>query len=219
MSLKSKGRFGDTETRKVGGLLSHVSKAEADIIDKYGKEGQALVQQFVSGSINPKTGMPEYFLKKFLRNPLGKTFGKSGMGKFWDTHIGRKGIIGEGLEFLGLGDNGTSADRKGSVKRRINEMKTESTDLFNRQLGNIDADATSNIYAQNSMTQSRMNKVPQGNLATNNSRMNFIDNIISGNIRNQNKVINDSIGKKLDKEQTYNLEQAKYDAEKDALDA
>ena len=230
MNVKNKGRFGDTETRKVGGLLSHVTKEEADIIDKYGREGEALVQQFGSGTINPNTGLPEYWgwnIKSVLSKGMnslmkgvtdaGNKIAKGSAGKFWDTHIGRKGIFGEGLEYLGLGDSGTTTDRKNRAKNRIQEMADESTDLFNRSISSIDGQTQSNIYGQNSLTQKRINKVPQSNLATNNSRGNFVDNIIAGNIRDQNKVISDGMSKKISAEQSYNLEQAKYDAEKKAV--
>tara|TARA_R100000406_G_scaffold15563_1_gene9661 strand:+ start:4177 stop:4731 length:555 start_codon:yes stop_codon:yes gene_type:complete len=54
---------------------------------------------------------------QYLGNPVGKGIRRSGkLGKglatFWDTHIGRKGLIGEGGEMLGLWESGTTADRK-----------------------------------------------------------------------------------------------------------
>jgi len=41
------------------------------------------------------------------------------LGTFWDTHIGRKGFFGEGLEMLGLGESGTTADRRRSAGRKL----------------------------------------------------------------------------------------------------
>ena len=44
-NLASKGRYGDTEIRKVAGRKSHVNKGEAKAIDLYGKLGERLVQK------------------------------------------------------------------------------------------------------------------------------------------------------------------------------
>jgi hypothetical protein len=60
-SLAKHGRLGDTEIREVNGEPSHVNILEALIIDTQGKEGEKLVSKKGSGSINPKTGMREYF--------------------------------------------------------------------------------------------------------------------------------------------------------------
>tara|TARA_Y100000310_G_C20678905_1_gene814705 strand:- start:218 stop:1297 length:1080 start_codon:yes stop_codon:yes gene_type:complete len=59
-SLASKGRYGDSELRNVGGRKSHVNKREASLIDALGRKGQALTQAVGAGTRNPKTGMPEY---------------------------------------------------------------------------------------------------------------------------------------------------------------
>ncbi len=62
MKLKDKGRFGDTEIRVVNGEKAHVSKIEAEIIDRHGAKGEQFVQSVGSGTINPETGHREYFL-------------------------------------------------------------------------------------------------------------------------------------------------------------
>ena len=59
--LASKGRMGDTELRKVKGRLSHVNPIEAEIIDRAGVKGEDIVSKIGSGTINPKTGLKEYF--------------------------------------------------------------------------------------------------------------------------------------------------------------
>ena len=56
----SKGRYGDTEIRSVDGQPSHVNKVEADWIDMYGAQGEALTKALGTGNINPKTGLKEY---------------------------------------------------------------------------------------------------------------------------------------------------------------
>tara|TARA_B100001939_G_C16851732_1_gene577786 strand:+ start:302 stop:985 length:684 start_codon:yes stop_codon:yes gene_type:complete len=58
--LKTKGRYGDTELRYVDGELAHVNKQEADILDKYGLDGEEVVKEYGSGTINPETGLKEY---------------------------------------------------------------------------------------------------------------------------------------------------------------
>jgi len=62
--LAKKGRYGDTKIRKVDGRKSHVNKREAEMIDAYGLLGEMLVKAIGSGTINPKTGLPEYDWKK-----------------------------------------------------------------------------------------------------------------------------------------------------------
>tara|TARA_A100001201_G_C4078965_1_gene198301 strand:+ start:482 stop:1165 length:684 start_codon:yes stop_codon:yes gene_type:complete len=58
--LKRKGRYGDTELRYVDGELAHVNKEEANILDNYGLEGEKVVKEYGSGTINPETGLKEY---------------------------------------------------------------------------------------------------------------------------------------------------------------
>ena len=58
--LASMGRMGDTAIRNVAGRPSHVNPIEAGMIDKYGRAGQQFAQRTGSGTINPKTGLPEY---------------------------------------------------------------------------------------------------------------------------------------------------------------
>ena len=67
------GRYGDT-------MLAHISPVEAQILRRYGG----------SGTINPMTGMPEFFLKKTFKK-LGKA-----VKKFANTTIG-KIVIGTAL--------------------------------------------------------------------------------------------------------------------------
>tara|TARA_R110002012_G_scaffold27682_1_gene88395 strand:+ start:1519 stop:2367 length:849 start_codon:yes stop_codon:yes gene_type:complete len=59
--LALQGRNGDTEMRPVHGALSHVNPIEANIIDQYGAAGEYVTSQIGSGTINPATGLPEYW--------------------------------------------------------------------------------------------------------------------------------------------------------------
>tara|TARA_R100000458_G_scaffold31256_1_gene28653 strand:+ start:264 stop:1112 length:849 start_codon:yes stop_codon:yes gene_type:complete len=59
--LAAKGRFGDSEIRMVNSEMSHVNPIEANIIDQYGSAGEYVTSQIGSGTINPATGLPEYW--------------------------------------------------------------------------------------------------------------------------------------------------------------
>jgi len=56
------GRFGDDSMRFVDGELSHVNSGEAKLIDVLGQQGEDIVQDVGSGTINPQTGKKEYWL-------------------------------------------------------------------------------------------------------------------------------------------------------------
>jgi hypothetical protein len=59
--LAKKGRKGDTKVRYVNNELSHVNSAEAYLIDNYGELGEVTTQTIGSGTINPATGLKEYY--------------------------------------------------------------------------------------------------------------------------------------------------------------
>ena len=84
LALSKKGRFGDSELRKVDGEMSHVNKKEAALIDKYGQKAELLVKSIGSGTINPNTGLREYGFFSQLGSSLStawdRTFGKHGIG-------------------------------------------------------------------------------------------------------------------------------------------
>mgnify|MGYP003133286870 CR=1 FL=1 len=54
------GRMGDTLIRKVDGQDAHVNAWEANLIDRYGKDGEEIVKSVGAGSTNPHTGNKEY---------------------------------------------------------------------------------------------------------------------------------------------------------------
>ena len=60
--LAKKGRFGDTEIRKVDGKPAHVNPQEAKLIDRKGRLGELIVKSQGAGTTNPETGHREYFL-------------------------------------------------------------------------------------------------------------------------------------------------------------
>ena len=55
------GRFGDDKIRFVDGEISHVNTKEANLIDSLGLTGEMIVKNTGSGTINPNTGMKEYY--------------------------------------------------------------------------------------------------------------------------------------------------------------
>mgnify|MGYP003123234817 CR=1 FL=1 len=60
-TLSKKGRYGDKELRYVDGELAHVNKLEADLLDNYGLAGEEIVKEMGANTINPETGIKEYF--------------------------------------------------------------------------------------------------------------------------------------------------------------
>jgi len=70
--LASKGRYGDTKLRNVGGEISHVNAYEAYLVDNYNKRGEDAVKAIGSGTINPETGLKEY---SWLSDFIGTTGG------------------------------------------------------------------------------------------------------------------------------------------------
>ena len=130
--IANKGRFGDTEIRKVDGDLSHVNAYEAYLIDNYGKEGEDLVQSIGAGTINPKTGKPEYFFTAAasalaIGSSIFKGFGAAGnrgdvkraKTAAYDIYEEQIGLLGErkdlateiaGTQYTtGVGDVSTAA--------------------------------------------------------------------------------------------------------------
>ena len=55
------GRGGDTELREVDNKESHVNAFEAYLIDVNGKAGEEYAKRVGAGTVNPLTGMPEYW--------------------------------------------------------------------------------------------------------------------------------------------------------------
>lgn len=82
-AMRQQGRYGDT-------MLAHISPREAMVLKEMGG----------SGTINPYTGLPEFFLKKLFKG-VGKALKKVGQAvkKFANTTIG-KIIIGTALFFI-----------------------------------------------------------------------------------------------------------------------
>lgn len=82
-AMAKQGRYGDT-------MLAHISPREAGVLKRMGG----------SGTVNPQTGLPEFFLKKVFKG-IGKVFKKIGRAvkKFANTTIG-KIVISTALFFI-----------------------------------------------------------------------------------------------------------------------
>lgn len=74
--LAKQGRYGDTEIRYIDGEKAHVNTLEASLIDKYGTDGEEVVKEIGSGTVNPKTGLKEYnhTLWHWITNPYKSTY-------------------------------------------------------------------------------------------------------------------------------------------------
>ena len=86
-SLAKLGRKGDNKLREVGGQPSHVNALEAYLIDNFGDSGREATQRMGSGTINPNTGLREYFT---LPGGLGSFFGEDSSGETWAAAISSK---------------------------------------------------------------------------------------------------------------------------------
>jgi len=239
--LKEEGRYGDSEMRKVDGLLSHVSPEEAMIIDKWGKRGEEYVKAIGSGTINPKTGLPEYWniyedlIKPAVSSGIeGISDGLSDIGdwvmggvddaldytgRIWDSWIGRNGITGWIGDTLGWWESGQTADKRRAGERGLQNQRDSSLERFNRSIESIDDETENKVWGQNQLMASNISKVGQTNMATDMTRQNRIDNIIASNIRDQNTVIQSGIQDKIGREDLYETEQAKFDNQSKILNS
>jgi len=103
-NLAAMGRAGDNMIRPVAGRPSHVNPVEAGMIDRFGKAGQQFAQRTGSGTVNPRTGLPEYswFSKRVLKK--GE---KGGAEDWWNKNvkpIGKKNVWEGFGDILGLVD-------------------------------------------------------------------------------------------------------------------
>ena len=129
------------------------------------------------------------------------TLRKGGAGKFWDTHYGRKGILSEAGEALGLWKSGTTVDRENRV---INAL--------NKDIQNInDNNATTKKLALNRFNQ--VNSIEQkktggilsslnfnNNLATDSSRFEMGKQAVQDSINKANVNYTDTITKNMERD-------------------
>ena len=132
---------------------------------------------------------------------IGGKSGTKGMKKAWDTHIGRKGLIGEGGEMLGLWESGTTVDRKKGLLRALDKdiagIKT-NTDTRNK-LG------TTRFNAVNQMEQQKTGGILgsinyNNNLDGDSSRYQKSTQAIQNSINKANINYTDTISKNMERD-------------------
>lgn len=112
------GRFGDNKIRFVDGEVSHVNTKEANLIDSLGMTGEMIVKNTGSGTINPNTGMKEYFLPTLI---AGASLALGAIGSYSSGRSARQ-----------------QAEAQAAIARQgLREIKQAEKDLegvlFNRQ--------------------------------------------------------------------------------------
>ncbi len=122
--------------------------------------------------------------KSFSLNTLRK--GKA--GKFWDTHFGRKGLIGEGGEMLGLWESGTTVDKKNRAIDAVQNMQNRIKGRAEDTSALMDDQLKTDLLLQNAK-MNNMNVGQSTGLATDNSRANYINQAIQNNIRQKNQIL------------------------------
>lgn len=130
-----------------------------------------------------------------------------GGGDFWDTHIGREGLIGGIGDLTGLWESGTTADKRRKALDRqkdyIDELEQKKADVLPDTLRRMNKENVANAY----QFEGLLGGMGSGSLATDNNRT--IEN---------NKLIANSIAKRnASFENTMNVVSEKRDAYDDNL--
>ena len=119
--LQKQGRYGDTELRNVNGELSHVDPQEAEIIDRFGPLGEVITQNYGSGTVNPSTGLREYYrFGQWFDNSINAlmTGERTGYNSVWQPSSGNWGIFGQTA-----GAKAAAAKKKADDLERKREQK------------------------------------------------------------------------------------------------
>lgn len=162
LSLVNEGRHGDNTLRTINGELSHVNSLEAGIIDKYGGAGEQVVSEIGSGTINPDTGLREYF-DWFEREEGGWNAWRPAQGSwglFGETEAAKKARkaaqrkeaitksfdenIGEFRE-MNFADM-TQAQRKAAVQNLVGEHGGADDEAMGRYFSEYDRTAEHEAY-------------------------------------------------------------------------
>jgi len=159
----------------------------------------------------------------FKHNPLyfpGKNKGmKNTVGKLWDTHIGRKGFIGEAGDILGLWESGTTADKKSRAISSIDKLERGTTERHERKIGLLDMQNANNIYTTNTKTGGIIKNIGNsGNLVTDNNRGNLINKVINDSIKVKNQELFTSMQNKITAQDNHATAMASYDAQRQQIE-
>jgi len=165
--------------------------------------GKAIVGGAVASAVGHVAG------KAITKTKPGKA-----LGKFWDTHIGRKGLIGEGGEMLGLWESGTTKDNKTKAKNAVyGLMESEESRYEKRQELNAE-DLSNSLFANNMKAGGLVGKaMNSGNLATDNSRAQNVNHTIAMSVRNNNATLNRNLQKVLNTEEAHDKTMSSYDSQ------
>ena len=139
----------------------------------------------------------------YLTNPLGKSLGKGPAGKFWDTHIGREGLIGAIGDFTGLWESGTTADKRRDAldanQNYIDDLMQKKEDALPNALDRMNFRNLANA----SQMEGLLGGINSGGLATDNSRTLETNNLIANAIARRNADFKDTMENVRNKRDTY----------------
>tara|TARA_E500000305_G_C3986969_1_gene219923 strand:+ start:202 stop:951 length:750 start_codon:yes stop_codon:yes gene_type:complete len=181
------GRFGDTKLREIDGELSHVNAFEAYVIDNNIANGEEFVKSNGLGSVNPETGLKEYFpwlIPAAIAAAYGayneyQDTGNLTLGGLWDYSLGNQGLAGSLF-----GDNDLSGMAKESVTKGYQGIKSKANQFF--KPGGV-FDAKTKSANQNFISNMSLEK---NNLNLNQSKSNMA---FSGNLINNHKMKMDKL--------------------------
>ena len=133
----SEGRFGDTLIRQVDGQDAHVNAWEANLIDRYGDDGETIVKNLGAGTINPSTGNKEYASFWAAAIPFAAVWGglrqyaetdTVTFGGLWDYSLGKHGFGGW------VGDWWNETDKREAatdvLDRGMNTIQTQANNYL-----------------------------------------------------------------------------------------
>lgn len=127
--------------RMVRGELSHVGAHEAQIIDKYGKQGEELVVSLADGgSINPITGKPQYWfwiaaaVVGAIAGGAAINYGSQNNWDYSDMHV-LEDLWGYSFGAQGLGIGKNKAEIRAQAGKIADESFETTLGTAERQLG------------------------------------------------------------------------------------
>ena len=137
--------------------------------------------------------------QSFLTQPFGVGAVDSFLGNFWDTHIGREGILGHAWDWVSLGESGTAADKRRKAKSsaeayadRVKEHR-DLIPLKEAEMFNLGGVQTANEMA------GLLGNINAGTLAGDTSRTLRINKVIQDSILNRTKEFKESMERANDK--------------------
>ena len=121
-----------------------------------------------------------------LTKPLGNWMADSPLGTFWDTHIGREGLIGGLGDLTGLWESGTTAD----TRRDALDANTDYINQLEQRKQDALPDAVKMMNMSNLVDSNQfgglLGGISSGGLATDNSRAMEQNRLITNAINKQN---------------------------------